>query len=66
MRRRKGCPYVGPLKSRYESVVLNAAAMSELLANVFSAVFVEGAPPIVGVLDKVYVIPENVAQVCLV
>ena len=60
-KRNKGCPSVSPLKSRYERVVSNVADMSELLANAFSAVFVEDAPPIdarhqnfAGVLDKVY------------
>ena len=45
----------------------NAADVSELLANAFSAVFVEGAPPIAaqhqsfaGVLDKVFVSLKSV------
>ena len=69
-RRKKGCPSVGPLKSSYGRMVSNAADMSELLANAFSAVFVEDAPPIAaqyqsfaGELDKVYVSPENVVKV---
>ena len=69
-RRKKGCPSVGPLKSSYGRVVSNAADMSELLANAFSAVFVEGAPPVAaqhqsfaGVLDEVFVSPENVVKV---
>ena len=47
----------------------NSADMSELLANAFSAVFVDGAPPIASqhqsfgdVLDE-YVSPENVDKV---
>ena len=48
----------------------NAADMSELLDNAFSAVFVENAPPVAAqhqsfavVLDKVYVPSENVVKV---
>ena len=72
-RRKKCCPSVGPLRSSYGKVVSNVADMIELLAYAFSAVFVEDAPPIApqhqsfaGVLDKVYVSPENVVKVCLV
>ena len=70
--RRKSCPSVGPLKSRYERVVSNAVGMSELLANAFSTAFVEGAPPItaqhqsfVGVLDEVC-LPRMSFRFCLV
>ena len=52
------------------SVVSNAAGMTELLANAFSAVFVEGTPPVAaqhqsfaGMLDEVYVTPENVVKI---
>ena len=69
-KRKKGCPFVCPLKSSYGRVVSNAADMSELLANAFSAVFVEGAPPVAakhqsfaGVLDEVYMSPESVVKV---
>ena len=48
----------------------NAADMSEVLANAFSTVFVEDAPPVAaqhqsfaGVLDKVYATSENVVKV---
>ena len=66
-RRKKGCQSVGPLKSSYGRVVSNAADMRELLANAFSAVFVENAHPVAaqhqsfaGVLDEVFVSPESV------
>ena len=42
----KICPSVGSLKSNCRMVVFHASDMSELLADAFSAVFVEGAPPI--------------------
>ena len=67
VRRKKGCPSVSSLKSSDGRDVSNASDMSELLADAFSAAFVEGAPLITaqhqnftGVLDEVCVSPENV------
>ena len=49
MRRKKGFPSVGQLKSRYGRVVTNVADMNRLVANAFSPPeSVEGAPPIAG------------------
>ena len=65
-RRKKGFPSIGPLRFEYGKVVSDASDMSELLADAFSAVFVEGALPVpaqhqgfVGVLDEIYVSPGS-------
>ena len=69
IRRKKGCSSIGPLMSEYGRVVSDASDMSELLADAFSAVFVEGVSPvptqhrIAGALDEVYVSPGSVAMV---
>ena len=69
-RRKKGCPSIGLLRSEYGRVVTDASDMNELLADAFSAVFPEGAPPVpaqhlrfAGVLDDVYLSPGSVARV---